>query len=178
MAEIQNRTGRTLPVNTRAADAMREQDGSTIFALDIGTRSIIGVVGRVEDGKLHVLAIEKENHGQRAMLDGQIENIAQVAAAAKIVIGRLEKKTRIRLARVCVAAAGRALKSENATFGLELSSTRPTTPMMLRVPMSSANTTPGSCSRRASAARVLTGRDAARSVLLRKSAIAIAPLLS
>ncbi|MBQ9345783.1 MAG: hypothetical protein IJT94_00405, partial [Oscillibacter sp.] len=123
MAEIQNRTGRALPVNTRAADAMREQDGSTIFALDIGTRSIIGVVGRVEEGKFHVLAIEKENHGQRAMLDGQIENIAQVAAAARVVVGRLEKKTRVHLSKVCVAAAGRALKSESASFGMELSST-------------------------------------------------------
>ncbi|MBQ9347315.1 MAG: rod shape-determining protein, partial [Oscillibacter sp.] len=59
-----------------------------------------------------------------AMLDGQIENIAQVAAAARVVVGRLEKKTRVHLSKVCVAAAGRALKSESASFGMELSSTR------------------------------------------------------
>ena len=106
------------------AEPLREQENNVIFALDIGTRSIIGVVGRVEDGKLHVLAIEKENHGQRAMLDGQIENIAQVAQVAKVVLARLEKRTRIHLTKVCVAAAGRALKSETASFTLELSGTR------------------------------------------------------
>ena len=63
-------------------EAMKEQEKKDIFALDIGTRSIIGVVGRVESGRFHVLAIEKENHGQRAMLDGQIEDIERVAAVA------------------------------------------------------------------------------------------------
>lgn len=108
-------------------EALREQESGVIFALDIGTRSIIGVVGEVEDGKLHVLAIEKENHGQRSMLDGQIENIGQVAKVAKVVIDRLQKRTKIRLARVCVAAAGRALKSEAAAFALELPSVQPIT---------------------------------------------------
>lgn len=106
------------------AETLKEQDGGCVFALDVGTRSIIGVVGRVEEGKLHVLAIEQENHGQRAMLDGQIENIEQVAAAARRVVGRLEKRLKIRLARVCLAAAGRALKSESAAFSLEFSDTR------------------------------------------------------
>ncbi|MBQ9520962.1 MAG: rod shape-determining protein [Oscillospiraceae bacterium] len=108
-------------------EAMREQDASIVFSLDIGTRSIIGVVGEVVDGKLHVLAIEKENHGQRSMLDGQIENIGQVAQVAKHVIERLQKRTKIRLARVCVAAAGRALKSEAAAFTLELPTVQPIT---------------------------------------------------
>ena len=108
-------------------EAMREQDSNVVFALDIGTRSIIGVVGEAVEGKLHVLAIEKENHGQRSMLDGQIENIGQVANVAKTVIARLEKRTKIRLARVCVAAAGRALKSEAAAFTLELPAVQPIT---------------------------------------------------
>ena len=108
-------------------EAMREQDSNVVFALDIGTRSIIGVVGEAVEGKLHVLAIEKENHGQRSMLDGQIENIGQVANVAKAVIARLEKRTKIRLARVCVAAAGRALKSEAAAFTLELPAVQPIT---------------------------------------------------
>ena len=104
-----------------------EKDQDCVFALDIGTRSVIGVVGRVEEGKLHVLAIEKENHGQRAMLDGQIENIAQVAEVARDVAARLEKRTKLRLSRVCLAAAGRALKSESASFTLELPATQPIT---------------------------------------------------
>jgi len=102
------------------AEAKKEQEKNVIFALDIGTRSIIGVLGSVEDRRLHVLAIEKQDHGQRAMLDGQIENIEQVAEVAREVITRLEKRTKIHLTRVCVAAAGRALKSEAASFTLEL----------------------------------------------------------
>ena len=105
-------------------EAIREQENGDILALDIGTRSIIGVLGRVEGEKFHVLAIEKANHGQRAMLDGQIENIEQVAAVARTVMQRLENRTRIRLSRVCVAAAGRALKSEQAGFTMELAGTQ------------------------------------------------------
>ena len=106
------------------AEVKREQEKNEIFALDIGTRSIIGVVGSAEGGRFHVMAIEKQDHGQRAMLDGQIENIEQVAEVAREVIARLEKKTRMHLTRVCVAAAGRALKSESASFALEFPATR------------------------------------------------------
>ena len=106
------------------AEVKREQEKNEIFALDIGTRSIIGVVGNAEGGRFHVMAIEKQDHGQRAMLDGQIENIEQVAEVAREVIARLEKKTKIHLTRVCVAAAGRALKSESASFTLEFPATR------------------------------------------------------
>mgnify|MGYP002508512981 CR=1 FL=1 len=65
-------------------DETKYQDGELIFALDIGTRSIIGVAGRVVDERLEVLAIEKEEHGKRAMLDGQIEDIAQVAGGSAL----------------------------------------------------------------------------------------------
>ena len=106
-------------------ETVKEQEQGDIFALDIGTRSIIGVVGRVESGKLHVLAIEKENHGQRAMLDGQIENIAQVAEVARTVKERLENRTKLCLRRVCVAAAGRALNSEKGSFKMELAGIQP-----------------------------------------------------
>lgn len=97
----------------------QKQDAETIFALDIGTRSIIGIVGRAEKGRLHVEAIEKEEHGRRAMLDGQIVEIEQVAEVAKAVVKRLEQKTQTQLRRVCVAAAGRSLRSQGAGFRLE-----------------------------------------------------------
>lgn len=97
----------------------RTQD-DLIFALDIGTRSIIGLVGSVEDEKLHVLAIEKEEHSRRAMIDGQIEDIEQVAKVARHVKERLEEKLECALTNVCVAAAGRALKTQKAFCELEL----------------------------------------------------------
>ena len=90
-----------------------------IFALDIGTRSIIGIVGRVADERFQVLAIEKEEHGKRAMLDGQIEDIAQVAKVARRVTDRLEERLDCTLSRVCVAAAGRALRTETGSSTLE-----------------------------------------------------------
>ena len=97
----------------------KPQDSELIFALDIGTRSIIGVVGRVVDERFQVLAIEKEEHGKRAMLDGQIEDIAQVAKVARRVTNRLEEKLDCTLERVCVAAAGRALRTEQGSFVME-----------------------------------------------------------
>ena len=101
-------------------ESLKKQDAGTVFALDIGTRSIIGMLGQVEEGRFHVEAIEKEEHGRRAMLDGQIVEIEQVAAVAQEVIHRLESKTGTKLGRVCVAAAGRALKrSEERRVGKE-----------------------------------------------------------
>lgn len=97
----------------------RPQDSDVIFALDIGTRSIIGIVGRVVNERFQVLAIEKEEHGKRAMLDGQIEDIAQVAKVARRVTDRLEERLDCALSRVCVAAAGRALRTETGSSTLE-----------------------------------------------------------
>ncbi|MCI9165046.1 MAG: pilus assembly protein PilM [Oscillospiraceae bacterium] len=98
----------------------KQQDPSLVYALDIGTRSIIGVAGRVVDERLEVLAIEKEEHGRRAMLDGQIEDIEQVAKVARRVTGRMEAKLGCQLSRVCVAAAGRALRTEKGRFAMDL----------------------------------------------------------
>ena len=95
------------------------QDKDIIFALDIGTRSIIGIVGKVEDERFQVLAIEREEHGKRAMLDGQIEDISQVAKVARHVTDRLEERLDCALERVCVAAAGRALRTEKGSYELE-----------------------------------------------------------
>ena len=98
----------------------KKQDQGLIYALDIGTRSIIGVAGRVVDERLEVLAIEKEEHGRRAMLDGQIEDIDQVARVARRVTERMEAKLGCHLSRVCVAAAGRALRTERGHYAMEL----------------------------------------------------------
>lgn len=95
-----------------------------IFALDIGTRSIIGMVGTVEEDKVKIIAVEKEEHTERAMIDGQIENIEKVSTLAGKVKKRLESKVDCKLSRVCVAAAGRALRTKRADFELELPGTQ------------------------------------------------------
>ncbi len=102
----------------------RAQGNDIVFALDIGTRSIIGMVGAVEDGKVNIIGVEREEHTERAMIDGQIENIEKVSSIAGKVKKRLEAKTHIQLERVCVAAAGRALKTKRADYEMELPGTQ------------------------------------------------------
>ena len=49
-----------------------------VFGLDIGTRSIVGVVGYLSHQVFHVVAMAEEKHATRAMLDGQIHDIYKV----------------------------------------------------------------------------------------------------
>ena len=99
------------------------QTEELIYALDVGTRSVIGMVGRAENGRVRVLAVEKQPHPRRAMLDGQIEDIAQVAQVVEQVTSRLEERMGLKLERACVAAAGRALRTEQGHGVLELPET-------------------------------------------------------
>ena len=98
----------------------KAQEKDLIYALDIGTRSVVGVVGKPAEDRLKVLDIEMAEHGKRAMMDGQIDDIQQVAGLAQAVTARLEQRLRVRLERVCVAAAGRALRTQKGSFQLEL----------------------------------------------------------
>ena len=101
-----------------------EQDQELIFALDIGTRSIVGVVGRMVKDRFKVLAVESAEYSKRTMMDGQIDDIAGVAALARAVTERLEHRLEVTLKRVSVAAAGRALRTQKGVFGIDLSEER------------------------------------------------------
>ncbi len=82
-----------------------------VFALDIGTRTVVGVVGIQEDHCFRIIATEVVEHKNRAMMDGQIHDIEQVAAAAAEVKANLEARIGVRLNKVAIAAAGRVLKT-------------------------------------------------------------------
>lgn len=82
-----------------------------IFALDIGTRTIVGIVGITEKDVFKVIAAEVAVHKNRAMLDGQIHDIMQVAEVAKEVKEKIEKSIGVQLKKVAIAAAGRVLKT-------------------------------------------------------------------
>ena len=110
---------------------LRPQDRDMIFALDIGTRSIVGVVGKPSGGRFRAMEIEMAEHGSRAMLDGQIDNIQQVAGLARTVTQRLEERLGVHLERVCVAAAGRALRTQSGSFTLDLSDEKTITAEMI-----------------------------------------------
>lgn len=83
-----------------------------IFGLDIGTRTIIGVVGYKANNQFVVLAYESVEHEERAMLDGQIHDIQKVCKTVSKVKNTLEKRLSVELTEVAVAAAGRALNTQ------------------------------------------------------------------
>lgn len=83
-----------------------------IYALDIGTRNVVGVVGRNLDSGYEVVAHYKMSHPDRAMFDGQIHDIEKVTQVVTKVTRALEEKTGYQLERVAIAAAGRALKTQ------------------------------------------------------------------
>lgn len=82
-----------------------------VFALDIGTRTVIGLVCKVTEDKIEVIGHHVKTHKDRAMKDGQIHNIEQVAFVVKEVKETLEKKTGLKLSKASIAAAGRALRT-------------------------------------------------------------------
>lgn len=81
-----------------------------ILALDIGTRTVVGLLCRLtEKGEVLVEHSQVEWHPQRAMLDGQIHDVAQVSAVLARVKEVLEEKGAVPLQGAAIAAAGRAL---------------------------------------------------------------------
>ena len=97
-----------------------ERPTELVFALDIGTRSVIGIVAEQRDGLLHILATERMEHKTRAMLDGQIHDVPQVAAIIREVKRRLTERTGA-LQSAAVAAAGRALYTMTAEAEQDIS---------------------------------------------------------
>lgn len=83
-----------------------------VFGLDIGTRSIVGTVGYKDLDKFNVVAMDVRYHDTRSMIDGQIHDIAKVSEDIAIVKRNLEQQLGGRkLTEVCIAAAGRVLKT-------------------------------------------------------------------
>lgn len=84
-----------------------------IFALDIGTRSVVGVILEKNDEHYTVCDVNIKEHSDRAMIDGQIHDVLAVAKTIAKIKRELEEKHGP-LKKVSVAAAGRALKTEQA----------------------------------------------------------------
>ena len=84
-----------------------------VFGLDIGTRSIVGTVGyRVGTDRFVVVAQESVEHSTRAVIDGQIHDIPTVTRTISMIKDRLENQIQQPLTEVCIAAAGRVLKTK------------------------------------------------------------------
>ena len=113
--------------NTTLEDLYRRIDrlmADLVFGLDIGTRSVVGTVGYMRGGMFYVCAQAVREHESRSMLDGQIHDIGKVAVTIKEVKNALEEKLNIPLHSVCIAAAGRVLKTCNTHGEMDLETDR------------------------------------------------------
>ncbi len=97
----------------------KNNPGQLVFGLDIGTRSIVGTVGYRTDETFHVVAQCDRKHDTRSMLDGQIHDIERVGRTIKEVKEELEATIGKPLYQVCIAAAGRVLKTINSSATLD-----------------------------------------------------------
>ncbi|HBV81857.1 MAG TPA: cell division protein FtsA, partial [Lachnospiraceae bacterium] len=95
-----------------------------VFGLDIGTRSIVGTVGYRQGERFVVVAQEIRQHETRAMLDGQIHDINRVSAIIADIAQALQAKVGVKMDEVCIAAAGRVLKTMNVHVDMDLDKER------------------------------------------------------
>ncbi len=90
-----------------------------LFALDIGTRSVVGIILESDGDQYLVTDIISKEHTERAMLDGQIHDVVAVSKIITEIKQELEKEHGP-LKHVSVAAAGRALKTETAVMTMDI----------------------------------------------------------
>ena len=97
----------------------KKNPGQLVFGLDIGTRSVVGTVGYRTDETFHVVAQCERKHETRSMLDGQIHDIEKVGHTINDVKKDLEAIIGKELHEVCIAAAGRVLRTIDSSATLE-----------------------------------------------------------
>ncbi|MEW6621556.1 MAG: cell division FtsA domain-containing protein [Bacillota bacterium] len=95
------------------------------FALDVGTRTIVGVILEEKNSRFNIAAVEIAEHATRAMMDGQIHDIPAVTEVIKGIKMKLEKKLGQTLTEVSIAAAGRALYTQKASTHKKVSPNEP-----------------------------------------------------
>lgn len=98
--------------------------GQLVFGLDIGTRSIVGTVGYRVGEKFYVVTQSIREHSTRSMLDGQIHDIYKVGETISEVKNELEARIGRPLKEVCIAAAGRVLRTVTVRVDTELEGDR------------------------------------------------------
>ncbi len=105
--------------------AFENKANDLVFSLDIGTRTVIGIVGKyAEDGKFKILSTVIKEHDRRNMYDGQIHDIEGVTKIVKEIKSELEEELSVELKKVSIAAAGRSLKTQRVRIDKEVDSTK------------------------------------------------------
>lgn len=98
------------------------EKNAAIFALDIGTRSIIGIIMQpLSDGKFQINDMIIIEHEERSMLNGQIHDILAVSKTIQKVKNYLETNNGP-LRYAAVAAAGRSLETLSVTLDKNIES--------------------------------------------------------
>ncbi|TGC10721.1 cell division FtsA domain-containing protein [Methanolobus halotolerans] len=92
---------------------------TTHFALDIGTRTVVGLIVEGEE-PLEIKAACILEHNQRSMHDGQIHDVDRVAEVVRKVKIELEEQIGHELTRASVAVAGRALRTSKVKLSIDL----------------------------------------------------------
>ncbi len=90
------------------------------FALDIGTRTVIGILTSKQGKSLIVEDYEIVEHPDRAMFDGQVHDIMEVSEVVRGLKETLEERNAVKLDAVSIAAAGRALRTEKVVLEKKL----------------------------------------------------------
>ena len=102
-----------------------------IFALDIGTRKIAGLLMRKTSDSYEILHTVIKEQLPTAMQDGQIHDIPKVAAVIKQVCDEIAKYTNQSVTQAAVAAAGRSLITQHGQATKELEPNQEITPQKL-----------------------------------------------
>lgn len=95
-----------------------------IFSLDIGTRNVVGTLSFKDGDQYIVMDHEMIEHPDRSMFDGQIHDIEKVCRVAARVKEALEDRSGLKLEKVAIAAAGRALKTSKVKVQREIDYTK------------------------------------------------------
>ncbi|MGB4471933.1 MAG: cell division protein FtsA [Limnochordia bacterium] len=93
---------------------------STIFALDIGTRKIAGLLMEQEGQKYIVHHVVIKEQLPNAMQDGQIHDIPKVAQTIREVVAEISAYTSLQITEAVVAAAGRSLRTQRGQSTIRL----------------------------------------------------------
>ncbi|MFP4460620.1 MAG: cell division FtsA domain-containing protein [Thermotogota bacterium] len=82
-----------------------------IYALDIGTRTVIGVLAEKFESNITIYDTIVKEHEERAMLDGAIHDVNKVTKIVQEITKELKEKNDITIEKASVALAGRFLKT-------------------------------------------------------------------
>ena len=93
---------------------------STIFALDIGTRKIAGLLMEQDSQNYTVHRVVIKEQLPNAMQDGQIHDIPKVAQIVKEVAAEISTHASQPITEAVVAAAGRSLRTQRGQATIRL----------------------------------------------------------